>query len=254
MTTDLLAILVTDLVGSTATRTRLGEERADELQRVHDEILRDAVVAARGEVVKGTGDGIMATFRSATDALTAATVIQQQLDAYSQRSDVIAPITPRVGLTVGDIVHQDGDIFGSAVIEAARLADAAEPSQIFCSELVRNLARGRGGFEFELVGLLELKGLPDAVATCRVHWDRVSTDGVPVLSLPEELLAASRSPFVGRSRGADCDGGTRAQLRRGRGRVGARRARASARRDSRPRSRRAVIATGRSCSTGGATR
>ena len=145
MTTDLLAILVTDLVGSTATRTRLGEEHADELQRVHDKILRDAVVAARGEVVKGTGDGIMATFRSATDALTAATVIQQQLDAYSHRSDVIAPITPRVGLTVGDIVHQDGDIFGSAVIEAARLADAAEPSQIFCSELVRNLARGRGG-------------------------------------------------------------------------------------------------------------
>ena len=90
MTTDLLAILVTDIVGSTATRSRIGEERADSLQSVHDEILKAAVVAGHGEVLKGTGDGIIATFRSATDALATAIAIQQQLDAYSRSTDAIA--------------------------------------------------------------------------------------------------------------------------------------------------------------------
>ena len=48
----------------------------------------------------------------------------------------------RVGLSAGDIVHQDGDIFGSPVVEAVRLQEAAEPAQILCSDIVRSLGRG----------------------------------------------------------------------------------------------------------------
>ena len=96
----------------------------------------------------------------------------------------------RVGISVGDVVHQDDDIFGSALIEAARLAAAAQAGQILCSELVRTLARGRGGFEFEILGLLELKGLLEPIATCLVRWDRVDTG--PALALPDELVGATR--------------------------------------------------------------
>ena len=199
MTTDLLAILVSDLVDSTATRARIGEERADDLQHVHDRTLRDAVEAARGDVVKGTGDGVVATFPSATDALAAAVAIQQQMDAYSRDPRAIAAIELRVGIAVGDVVHQDGDIFGSAVVEAARLCAAAGGGDIYCSDLVRTLARGRGGYEFDLIGLLELKGLPDPVATCVVRWDRVSMTSVAALGLPEDLDASSALQFVGRA-------------------------------------------------------
>jgi class 3 adenylate cyclase/tetratricopeptide (TPR) repeat protein len=196
--TDLVAILVTDLVDSTGIRARVGEERADELQRIHDAILRDTVIASHGEVVKGTGDGVMACFHSTTDALGAAVGMQQQFETYSARADAIAPIAIRVGMSVGDVVHQDGDIFGTAVIEAARLESAAETGQILCSELVRTLARGRGGFDFELVGLLELKGLPEPVAACEVLWERVEHPERSALPFPPSLESRGRMRFVGR--------------------------------------------------------
>src|SRR5205814_1452475 len=69
--TDLVTIVVTDWVDSTGTRSRLGEERADELQRVHDRLLRESIAQHEGTVVKGSGDGVLATFHSATRAIDA---------------------------------------------------------------------------------------------------------------------------------------------------------------------------------------
>lgn len=61
-------ILVTDLVGSTELRVALGEERAEALRRIHDQLLTDAVAAHGGEVVKGLGDGVLALFAGAAGA------------------------------------------------------------------------------------------------------------------------------------------------------------------------------------------
>ena len=83
--TDLVTIVVTDWVDSTATRSRLGEERADELQRVHDRLLRESVAQHDGTVVKGSGDGVLATFHSATQALDAAVTVQQRFDGTRGR-------------------------------------------------------------------------------------------------------------------------------------------------------------------------
>ena len=198
MTTDLVAILVTDMVGSTAVRASLGEEQADRLQHAHDALLRDAVAATRGDLVKGTGDGIMATYRSASDALLAAVSIQRRFESYSRSSAAVAPIVARIGIAAGDVAYQDGDIFGSAVVEATRLCAAAGNGRIFCSDLVRALARGRGSVKFDAVGDLELKGLPDPVATCEVRWDPVGDEEVAGLELPEELSPKGWMRFVGR--------------------------------------------------------
>jgi class 3 adenylate cyclase len=70
---DTATVLFTDLVGSTALRSRIGEEAADELRVKHDALLEDAITAHRGTVVKHTGDGAMATFSAAVDAVAAAT-------------------------------------------------------------------------------------------------------------------------------------------------------------------------------------
>lgn len=76
-------MLFTDIVGSTELRARVGEETAEELRRTHDRLLTQAVGANAGRVVKGLGDGIMATFSGASDAVAAAVAIQQAVDRYA---------------------------------------------------------------------------------------------------------------------------------------------------------------------------
>ena len=96
-------ILFTDLVSSTALRSRLGEERADELRRVHDQLLTEEVEFYSGRVVKGGGDGIMAVFGASSEAVAAAVAMQQAVTRYSYRADRIAEMTVRIGLSVGDV-------------------------------------------------------------------------------------------------------------------------------------------------------
>src|SRR5438477_523796 len=74
---SLAVVLFTDVVGSTAQRAALGEGRADGLRQVHDRLLSERIEAQNGRVVKGLGDGLMAVFASASDALTAAVEAQQ---------------------------------------------------------------------------------------------------------------------------------------------------------------------------------
>lgn len=159
MSTDLFIILSSDWVDSTSTRTRLGEEPADALQVIHDALLRKVIGAQGGAVIKHSGDGVLATFRSALAGLHAAVEIHREFAAYSASSDAIAPLVARVGLAAGEVKHLTGDIFGRPVVEAVRLQSLAMPGGIFCSDLVRSLTYGRGGFEFEDRGVLELKGL-----------------------------------------------------------------------------------------------
>ena len=168
MATDLVIILSSDWVESTATRAHVGEETADALQELHDTLLR-RVIAADGEVVKHSGDGVLATFRSATAGLSAAVKIQQDFATYRSSPDALARLDIRVGLAAGDVQHQGGDIFGMPVIEAVRLQAAAQPNEILCSDLVRVLSQGRGGFVFEDAGKLQLKGLPAPVHAQRVR-------------------------------------------------------------------------------------
>ncbi len=189
------------MVGSTALRTRLGEEPADELRRIHDRLLIGRIEAHGGQVLKSQGDGFMAAFPAASNGLTAAVEMQQVAASYSRRHDALAPICLRIGLSVGDVSWEEGDIFGTPVIEAARLEAAAEGGQILCSEMVRLMARGRGGHEFRPIGFLELKGLPEPVAACEVVWEPAPDE--PPLPLPPELAAETAKPFV--SRAAELD-------------------------------------------------
>jgi len=178
MSTDLFVILSSDWVDSTATRTRLGEEPADALQEVHDALLRKVIAANGGQVVKHSGDGVLATFRSALAALAAGIEIQNEFAAYTRSARAIAPLVARVGLAAGEVKHLSGDIFGRPVVEAVRLQSLASPGGVLVSDLVRVLTYGRGGFEFEDCGMLDLKGLE------AVHAHRVRRIGPPVDAEP----------------------------------------------------------------------
>jgi class 3 adenylate cyclase/tetratricopeptide (TPR) repeat protein len=192
-------ILFTDLVGSTAQRVQLGEDAAEALRRAHDRLLAAAVAAHHGTVAKSVGDGIMATFPGAADAVAAAVAIQQAVDGHNRRGPPV-PLVVRVGISLGDVTWEQGDCFGTPVIEAARLCGVAEGGQILVADLVRLTARGRGGHTFTPVGPVALKGLPEPVVACAVAWEPLEHVGLP---LPPRL--GTRPPFAMFGRGAEAE-------------------------------------------------
>jgi class 3 adenylate cyclase len=186
-------VLFTDLVGSTTLRQTLGDDRADDLRRQHDRLLREAVTAHGGAEVKGTGDGLMVVFGSSAEATAAAIEMQRAVARFNRRAE--APIRIRIGISAGDVIWEDGDCFGTPVVEARRLCDAAEGDRILASEVVRLLAGSRGGHHFVPLPPMELKGLVDPVPAAEVSWEPDLDSGAP---LPAPLSSAEAVPFVGR--------------------------------------------------------
>lgn len=188
-------VLFTDLVGSTELRSRLGDEGAEEIRRTHDRLVAKAIEVNRGRLVKNLGDGVMAMFAGASNAVTAAVRIQQALERYNRSPAGVGPLEVRIGLSAGDVAIEGEDCFGVPVIEAARLCAAARGGQVLVSEVVRWLAGSTGGHRFTSVGVLELRGLAAAVPTCEVAWEPLPEPPIP---MPVILTRAGRI-FVGRN-------------------------------------------------------
>lgn len=193
-------ILFSDVVSSTELRTSLGEERADAMRREHDSLLEHCVVGNRGKVVKGTGDGIMAAFASASDALNAAVAMQRSIDHHNHLPGSAYQVQIRVGLSVGDVSWDHDDCFGTPVVEASRIQAQAAPSQILCSEFVRMMARGRGGHTLTEIGPLALKGFTDPVVVYEVGWAPDPATAQSNAPFPRELAVEQGTPFVSRVR------------------------------------------------------
>jgi class 3 adenylate cyclase len=150
-----LAILFTDLVGSTEAVARLGEERAEELRQAHFALLREALGDHGGTEVKNLGDGLMVAFRAASDAVACAVAMQQALARQNRRGG--EPLAMRVGVAVGEATEEDGDYFGTPVIEASRLCARTEGGEILVTEMTQTLAGSRGGHQFIPLGPLHLR-------------------------------------------------------------------------------------------------
>jgi class 3 adenylate cyclase len=186
-------LLFTDMVGSTALRSQLGDGRVDEIRRDHDALIAELVSAHTGTVVKGTGDGLMAAFEGAADAVACAVAIQQAIDRYRRRREV--PIEICVGLSAGDVSWDGDDCFGLPVVEAARLTAAADAGEILAADVVRVLSGTRVDASFSARGLFELKGLAPLPVT-EIAW--VPLPQRHPVPLPS-ALSVNGSTFVGRS-------------------------------------------------------
>jgi len=151
-------IVFTDIVGSTALTQRLGDRAAMVLVDIHDGIVRKALVTFGGREVKHLGDGIMAAFASASEAMGCAGAIQAELrDAPPLSSE---PVRLRIGAASGEPVERQGDFFGSTVQLAARLCSRAEPGQTLVSTSVTELCPG---IRFREIGNVDLKGFEKPV-------------------------------------------------------------------------------------------
>ena len=192
-----MAVVFTDLVGSTALASRLGPPRAESLRQAHFAALRDAVAATGGQEVKNLGDGLMVAYDGPSAALDGAVAIQQEIFVYNRTAE--ATLAVRVGVAIGEVEEEDGDFFGSTVVEAARLCAAADGGQILATDLVRALAGRHASQEFIGLGALELKGLPDPVLCVEVRWEPPGGEPAAV-PLPGRLKVGSGiGGFVGRT-------------------------------------------------------
>jgi class 3 adenylate cyclase/pimeloyl-ACP methyl ester carboxylesterase len=164
----LVTILFTDVEGSTALTQRLGDAKSREVLRSHERIVREALRAHGGAEVKAMGDGFMASFTSATRALECAVAMQKAFATHSDENPEM-PIKVRVGLNAGEPIAEDEDLFGTAVIVAARIAAQAKGGEILVSNVVRELAAGKE-FAFSDRGEVTLKGFTDPTHLYRVQW------------------------------------------------------------------------------------
>jgi class 3 adenylate cyclase/tetratricopeptide (TPR) repeat protein len=196
LATEMTAVMFTDLVDSTALMSSLGEAAGDGLRREHFTLLRAAIAASGGREVKNLGDGIMAAFQSASDAVRAAMEVQRSAARRNRRATHSLSI--RVGISLGDADVEDGDYFGPPVVQAARLCARAGGGEILVADVVRLLAGTRAECQFELVGDLDLKGLDALLTTWRVSWV-VDEATLERPALPARLVSARVPHFVGRS-------------------------------------------------------
>ena len=162
------AILFTDMQGSTTLTRQLGDAKAMELLRSHNAIVRGALQAHGGHEVKHTGDGFMASFASVSHAVECTIVILKSLDSYN-RQNPDATIHVRIGLSAGEPVEEDQDLFGATVQLAARLCDRAQADRILVSSVVRDLCLGKK-LPFKDQGKRVVKGFDRPVRVYEVEW------------------------------------------------------------------------------------
>jgi class 3 adenylate cyclase len=160
-------ILFTDIEGHTQMMQRLGDTRGRDVLREHERITRETLRVHGGFEVKSMGDGFMASFGSVTAAAECAVVLQR---AFAEHATGGAePIAVRIGLNAGEPVAEDGDLFGSSVILAARIAGQAAGREILVSDVVRGLLAGKG-FLFADRGDTALRGFEDPVRLYELRW------------------------------------------------------------------------------------
>jgi adenylate cyclase len=164
----LAAILAADVVGysrlmaanETGTHARLGATRR--------EVLNPLIAAHNGRIVKLIGDGALVEFPSVIDAVTCAVAMQAGVAERQVGVPDDQRIQFRIGINIGDVIIDEGDIYGDGVNVAARLEPLAEPGGVCVSRTVVEYTKGKLDLHFEPMGEHRLKNIPESIRVYRV--------------------------------------------------------------------------------------
>jgi adenylate cyclase len=198
----LAAILAADMVGysrlmeadETGTLARLRTHRL--------ELVDPAIAKNKGQIIKTTGDGMLVEFQSVADAVECAAEIQRRM---ARRNADVSParwIQFRIGINLGDVIVEDGDIFGDGVNVAARLQEMAAPNGICVSAAVRDQVGDRLDVAFEDLGEQNVKNIVRPIRIFRVLLDkgpRPRLEGVVDEPSPATKPSLVVLPFVNMS-------------------------------------------------------
>ncbi len=167
MNTETLTIMVIDLVESTPLVEQASRQQLVEMMEDVTIPIRQAVAEYGGTIVKFTGDGYLATFQSASEALYAGARI---VDAFIGQPTLPSGVRLegcRVVLHTSDVILQDNDVIGEGVVTVARLEKHVPTNEIYLTSTTKEVAKS-SEFEFELIGDFPLKGLANPVKVYRL--------------------------------------------------------------------------------------
>jgi len=182
----LTAILAADVAGY-GRLTSLDEEGTHAQLQDHLRLLVDPKIAEhRGRIVKNTGDGLLAEFSSVVDAVRCAVEVQRGMAERNADVPQEKRIEFRIGINVGDIIIDRGDLFGDGVNVAARLEGIADPGGICISDDAHRQVRDKLDIVVEDAGEHQLKNIARAVRVYRVRLGDAAATTRPALTLPDK--------------------------------------------------------------------
>ena len=159
------AILAADVAGYSRLMGADEEDTHARLQAHRREFVKPKIKEHSGRIVKTTGDGMLAEFASVVDAVRCAAELQRAMIDREAGTAEERRIKFRIGINLGDVIFEDGDIFGDGVNIAARLEALAEPGGICISRVVRDQIRDRLLYPFEDMGEQSVKNIARPVRT-----------------------------------------------------------------------------------------
>jgi adenylate cyclase len=191
----LAAIVLADIVGYSHL---MGDDEAGTLAAVaalRSSIIEPAAEARGGRLVKAMGDGFLLEFASAVDAVECAVEIQGRVAEMSGETKAAQGIELRIGINVGDIMVEDGDVFGDGVNVAARLEGLADPGGVLLSQAAYDQVRDRVEHAFDDLGDQSLKNIARPVKAFRLVMGRPSKPRRPRQGDFGDLRAVAVLPF-----------------------------------------------------------
>ena len=178
MERKLTAILAADVAGYSRLMG-VDEEGTLNALRGHREVVDGLVAAHRGRIFGSAGDSVVAEFPSAVEAINCAVEIQQEMDERNEPVPEDKRLEFRIGLNIGDVMAEDGNLFGDGVNVAVRLQELAEPGGICVARNVHDHVHHKVGVTFESLGRQHVKNIAEPVATYRVLIDgQAATPGL----------------------------------------------------------------------------
>ncbi len=166
----LAAILAADVVGYSRLMGDDEEGTLAALTAHRADLIEPAIAEHRGRLFKTTGDGLLVEFASVVDAVRGAVAIQDGVATRNAQVPDNRRIEFRIGVNLGDVIVQDGDVYGDGVNIAARLEGLAEAGGVCLSEDVHRHLRGKVEYGFEDLGPKTLKNIAEPVRVYRVLW------------------------------------------------------------------------------------
>ena len=166
-----IAVLFTDIVGSTRYFKDQGDLAGREMLQYHHEIASQPIVEHSGLVVKTLGDSVMAYFSNPKEAVKAAIRIQQELKRYNTTSRIDKQFSVRIGIHWGNGIVEEQDIFGDVVNMAAKIVPLADGGQIVISEETYSLVNTLSPVKYEIFDIQSEKEEHRGIKIYSVLWD-----------------------------------------------------------------------------------
>jgi TolB-like protein/class 3 adenylate cyclase len=180
----MMAVMAADVVDYTRLTEIAELETHVRLRALRVGIIDPCVVSYRGQIIKNTGDGFLASFDSSVDALRCAVEIQREVSLREGSTPTNRRIRLRIGMNVGEVITEEEDIYGTSVNIAARLEQFSPPGGIVISDAMHAVTNSRIDIPVEDLGRLELKNLSRPV-----HAFSLRIPGADTVASPTSLFA-----------------------------------------------------------------